>query len=174
MTLTRHPLLTLLLCLLAAAMAILAFETIVRVHDAFADGPALDAGVLDAAPAAATAPAKLDPASLPDPVTKPGEALGELDRARKTGTLWVPILLGLIMAGRSYVARMAPGPGEPAKGWRLKSVAVASASVVVLATVVDKLVGVGTWTAVIVASGFGLFAVIDAFNPPKGSAKSAA
>lgn len=183
--LTRHPLITLALCALAAALAIATFETVVRIHDAYGDAAPIDAGPvshgpLDAGPALdagptvdAGAPAKLDPASLPDPIKEPAAALSELDRARKNGTAWIPILLALIMAGKAYTRRMEPGPGEePAAGWRAKSIAVVGSAVVVLAAVVDKLAGVGAWTAVIVAAGFGLFAVIDAFNPPKG-AKSA-
>jgi hypothetical protein len=173
----RSTLLPFVLCM------VVFFGLLVAVQRASGDAGPLDVASLDgglevaaAPPVDAGAPAKLDPTTLPDPVSDPAAALGELDQARKDGTIYVAIILALIMAGRAYVARATPGPDEPPldpASWRAKSIAIAGAAIVVLAATVDKLAGVGTWTAVIVAAGLGVVAVIDAFNPPKGSKRPA-
>lgn len=182
MTLTRHWTLTALLlaaCLVAGALLThLVYRGISLAHgDEVAE---LDAGPLplDAGPAAAPAPpARLDPEKLPDPIDHPAEALGMLDQARKSGYGWLAVILGLALAGKAYVRRMQPGEGErplDPRGWRARSIVIVSSVVVVLLALADKVVGAGAWPAVIGAAFGSALAIMDAINPPKGSAKSAA
>lgn len=182
MTLTRHWTLTALLlaaCLVAGALLThLVYRGISLAHgDEVAE---LDAGPppLDAGPVAAPAPpAKLDPASLPDPIDHPAEALGVLGQARKSGYGWLAAILALALAGKAYVRRAQPSPDEQPldpRGWRARSIVIVSAAVVLLLAIADKLVGAGAWPAVIGAAFGSALAIMDAINPPKGSAKSAA
>ena len=181
MTLTRHPLLSLCLVLLLLATGALLTAAVYRgISLAHGDTPALidpwpDAGQpLDAG---AAPPAKHDEASLPDPLARPAETFGFLDQARKSGYGWLAAILALAVAGKAYVRRMQPGEGErplDPRGWRARSIVIVSSVVVVLLALADKVVGAGAWPAVIGAAFGSALAIMDAINPPKGSAKSAA
>lgn len=130
MTLTRHPLLSALLlvaCLIAGALAV---ESLVRIHDVYAEGPpaAIDAGqpaaALDAGPAAASDKPALPPPA--DPVATPTAAIDGFRLWLKTGWPFAMLFCigsALIAAG-ARIKRLRTGKAAIAIGTAVAAITV--------------------------------------------------
>jgi hypothetical protein len=114
MTYTRHPLLTLGLCIVAALLGIATFEAFTRIAVAHASA----------------GPVAVDASELP--------AIDDVFAAgRRTGFLWLGVMLAIVAAAEFVLVRLKPKDGtEPKDGWRGRLVIVfAGVSTVVLALI---------------------------------------
>lgn len=177
--LTRAALATVaLVCLTLGGAGLYAYGQVVG-SDAVAAAEIRDAGQVQADDGLAFDPARPNeaaPTAVEVPSVESPGALFEFTKdARELGGLWlaIAIVLGAIAAyGRKHTA---PKPGEEEadpKSWRARSHAIFAAVAAVTATLIDIGFGGVGWTALALPIAWSIGRVMDAVNPPKGSAKA--
>lgn len=130
-----------------------------------------DAGV--ALPSPAGTPAVTLPAApakphdmIDDPTQHPTAYISDVDAARKSGGLWLAILVGLYGLGLGVV-RLVPSLA-PREGERTRRVAIAAGAMTTLGATVDATAGGGSMLAVLVALLGAVMLAIDPHTPSPG------